>query len=56
MSIQKACEKMEELLDRDMKSDRNILKLDEFAALNALLFELNIRGEYEFTVEKEKTK
>ncbi len=43
--IQKCCEILEELLDRECKEER--LTMKEFDAINNLLFELQCSGIYE---------
>lgn len=44
MDIQEACEIIEELLDRDAKS--NVLNIEEFKAVNVMLLELQIARKY----------
>lgn len=53
--IQKACEKVESLLERDIQSKNTLLKFDEFMALNTLLLELTTHDKYIIQDEKEQT-
>lgn len=45
MSIQEACEVIEELVQKETKND-SLISLKEFMALNAVLLELTISGKY----------
>ncbi|WP_405101650.1 hypothetical protein [Oceanobacillus sp. FSL H7-0719] len=46
MNIQKACEELERLLERDIKSRKRLLNSKEFAAINKILLRLEINGFY----------
>lgn len=46
MSLQEACETLEELLDRNEESNGCLLSMKEFFAINNILLELQVSGKY----------
>lgn len=51
MNLQESCEVLEKLLERDASSNRPLLTMKEFNALNKVLFELQVNGNYELPEE-----
>jgi hypothetical protein len=46
LDLQKACEILEELLEKDATRNNNRLNMQEFLALQKVLLELQIKGSY----------
>jgi hypothetical protein len=46
MSLQKSCEVLEELVQRETRNN-SFLSMKEFLALNRVLLELTVNGEYD---------
>lgn len=50
MNLQQACEVLEDLLERDLVKDGELLNNKEFTAINKVLLELETKGLYDSRV------